>query len=168
MSGYQVQTPNFFVNINTNSAVGVQLDALNQTVIKSVQHLYATGPALDADDIIGGLITITGSAGPFSIDLPTTAQIFEALTRFNASIMEVINVPATQRASKLAPKVGMTWSFEVMNDTADDIQVTESDVNYQRDGDFVFAGEIADFRCMITSIAPRVVVVTRCCGVSVD
>lgn len=164
MAGYQVQTPNLFVNLSDTNVIGTQINLLNHTVLKAQQVMYATGP-LSAQDLIGKLITFTGTAASFSCKLPTTAQVFDALKLTNESAVgnQIYNVPPTQRTELLEPKIGMTFKATMKNDTPHTVTLVNSNLNFQASYNEVFSGEIASFIGMVTCLTPPVVVLSRCC-----
>jgi hypothetical protein len=162
MSGYQVQTPKFFVGLDPINNVYNNLTMLNSTVNKLPQHLYATGP-IAAADIIGSLITFTGTAASFTAALPNNAAVLAAVQQVNKNLMgnAIINVPATQREAMTAPKVGFSWSFYMMNDSGDDVTLSSAGLDFQASSNVVFSGEFAVFKGMLTS--NNHVVISRCC-----
>lgn len=162
MSGYQVQTPRFFVGVDNSNVLATQVNLLNSTVNKLQQVLYATGP-LSGADVIGKLITFTGAANNFNCGLPTKTQVLDAVSLINKAVMgnQIMNVPVTQRAAYTAPAVGTTWTCYMKNDTSKTITLTNTNLVFQYNSDVIAPGEFAVFKGMIT--APNTVVFSRCC-----
>lgn len=159
MSGYQVQSQSFFVNLNPASNVDAQLNLLNTSVMKFQQVLYATGP-IAGEDLIGKLITFTGVVGATTVSLPSTADVLEAIYLANETAIgnQIQNIPATQRETLLAPTIGTTWTLMIKNDSASTVTLSNSDLTYQG-ATTVTTGQLAVFNLVITG--PTTVAMNR-------
>ncbi len=151
MSGYQVQTPNFFVNLNAAGSIDAQVTLLNSGVNKFAQALYATGPLL-AEDMIGKLITYTGVVGATNISLPSTNELLEAVMLNNQTALgnQIVNVPPAQSEILTAPTIGTTWEILMKNDSASAVTLVNVDLDVQAGSVVIASGALALWKAVIT------------------
>lgn len=131
MAGYQVETPNFFVNLSRADNTENQIAFLQDTY-KNPASVFITGLSSTAVDlytvatgarngIVGAFFVMSGTpGGNYNVTLPTAAAILadmsqEMLEQYGN---QLINNPATQRAYLGKPAVGANFQFTIYNNTA--------------------------------------------------
>lgn len=127
MSGYQVQTPNFFVSLNQGDVAESQI-ALLQDTYRSPSAIYTGTKAAtllqvyytgNANNLPGAFFYLTGGSA-VTITLPTSAEAFADMSQEILEVLgnQILAVPATQRAAVASPALGSNFQFTIFNGSA--------------------------------------------------
>lgn len=174
MSGYQVQTPNFFVALNKSVSIDAQVSLLQasfyQTSKSSSYNSSNGNTTLDAAVcVISEYFCCTGNTA-FELIMPSAVDLLHELTSWNASNKgnQVVNIPGnamkrsfgnnslrsdTIRQYYYGVQPGFYWPFTFYNgNVAGDVTLKNGDKTLLNNDNIAIApGQIAIIYFIITS-----------------